>query len=70
MLAVMNSAAAVTSRQVAVIDGKGRARREDRPSQELSLPGLRIQVLSNEPVLLLRGETIAAAAQASRHAGS
>jgi hypothetical protein len=59
----MNSAAAVTSRQVAVIDGKDRARREDRLSQELSLPGLRVQVLSNEPVLLLRGETLEAAAQ-------
>jgi hypothetical protein len=59
----MNSAAAVTSRQVAIIDGKGRARREDRPSQEISLPGLRVQVLSNEQILLLRGETIEAASQ-------
>jgi hypothetical protein len=59
----MNSAAAVTSRQVAIIDGKGRARREDRPSQEISLPGLRVQVLSNEQILLLRGETIKAASQ-------
>ena len=59
----MNSAPAVTSRQVAIIDGKGRAPREDRPPQEISLPGLRIQVLSNEQVLLLQGETIEAAAQ-------
>jgi hypothetical protein len=61
----MNSAPAVTSRQVAIIDGKGQARREERPSQEISLPGLRIQVLSNEQVLLLQGETIEAAAQAT-----
>jgi hypothetical protein len=61
----MNSAPAVTSREVAIIDGKGRARREDRPSKEISLPGLRIQVLSNEQVLLLRGETVEAAAQAT-----
>jgi hypothetical protein len=61
----MNSAVAGTSRQVALVNGNGRAGRGDRPSEELSLPGLRIQVLSSEPVLLLRGETIATAAQAA-----
>src|ERR1700744_5030923 len=61
----MNSAPAVTSRQVAIIDRKGQARREERASQEISLPGLRIQVLSNEQILLLQGETIEAAAQAT-----
>jgi hypothetical protein len=45
----MNSAMAVTSRQGA--------------SRQVLLPGLRIQILSNEPVLLLSGTTIAAAAQ-------
>ena len=45
--------------------GKGHARLEERASQEISLPGLRIQVLSNEQVLLLQGETIEAASQAT-----
>src|ERR1700759_3832741 len=61
----MNSAPAVTSRQVAIIDRKGQARLEERASQEISLPGLRIQVLSNEHILLLQGETIEAATQAT-----
>src|SRR5580693_303395 len=59
----MNSAVAVTSRQ-AVMQGKGRTQFGDRPSQELSLPGLRIQIPSSEPVLILGGESVAAAAQA------
>jgi hypothetical protein len=59
----MNSAVAVTSRQAA-IQGQGRAQLGDRLSQELSLPGLRIQIPGSEPVLLLRGESVAAAAQA------
>jgi hypothetical protein len=55
---------AVTSRKVAVIHDKGRTRAGVPPLQEILLPGLRIQILSGEPVLVLRGETIAAAAQA------
>jgi hypothetical protein len=55
---------ALTSRQVAAIQDKGRARTGVRPLQELILPGLRIQTPSSEPVLVLRGETIAAAAKA------
>jgi hypothetical protein len=35
-----------------------------RSPEELLLPGLRIQILSSEPVLLLSGETIATAAKA------
>jgi hypothetical protein len=60
----MNSTVAVTPRRAAEIGGKARAELGDRPWQELLLPGLRIQVLSGEPVLLLRGETIATAARA------
>src|ERR1700680_4838272 len=60
----MNHAMNVTSRQMAVIHEKGRVRAGVEPLQELLLPGLRIQVLSSEPVLFLFGETIAAAAQA------
>jgi hypothetical protein len=59
----MNSAVAVTSRQAA-IQGKGRTQFGDRPSQELSLSGLRIQIPSSEPILILGGESVAAAAQA------
>jgi len=59
----MNSAMTVTSRQMAVVHEKARVRTGVRPSRELLLPGLRIQILSSEPVLLLSGETIAAAAQ-------
>jgi hypothetical protein len=59
----MNSAVAVTSRQAA-IQGKGRTQFGDRPSQELSLSGLRIQIPSSEPILILGGESVATAAQA------
>ncbi len=59
----MNSAIAVTSRQRAATRQKSHVRAGIRPSKELSLPGLRIQILSSEPVLLLCGETIAAAAK-------
>ncbi len=55
---------AVTSRQMVAIHDNGRGRRADRSSQELLLPGLRIQIPGSEPVLVLGGKTIAAAAQA------
>jgi E1-E2 ATPase len=61
----MDSAVAVTSRQRRALRANGRRRTGVRPSDELFLPGLRIKFLSGEPVLLLGGETIAAAAQAA-----
>jgi hypothetical protein len=60
----MDSAVVLTSRQKPAIRAGGRVRTGARPSEELSLPGLRIKFLSGEPVLVLGGETIAAAAQA------
>jgi hypothetical protein len=42
----------------------GRARRTVRTSEEVLLPGLRIKFHSSEPVLVLGGETVAAAAKA------
>jgi hypothetical protein len=43
----------------------GQARRTVRASEEVLLPGLRIKFHSSEPVLILGGETIAAAAKAA-----
>jgi hypothetical protein len=60
----MGSNAAVNSRPLATIPANGRVRGAIRPSQEVLLPGLRIKFLSGEPVLILGGETIAAAARA------
>lgn len=55
---------AVTSQPIeAVRRTKDRVRAEVRPFRELLLPGLRIQILTGEPILLLRGETIATAAR-------
>jgi hypothetical protein len=60
----MNSAIVVTSRRKAAIHDKDRQQTGLRPPEELLLPGLRIQIFSNEAVLLLSGETIATAAKA------
>jgi E1-E2 ATPase len=60
----MSSARTVTSRQVAVIEKAG-VRTGIRPLQDVLLPGLRIRVLSSEPILLLGGETIAAATKST-----
>jgi hypothetical protein len=61
----MDSAVAVTSRQRRALRANSGLPTGVRPSDELFLPGLRIKFLSSEPVLLLGGETIAAAAQAA-----
>src|ERR1700719_3923300 len=60
----MSSARMVTSRQVAVIEKAG-VPAGIRPLQDVLLPGLRIRVLSSEPILLLGGETIAAATKST-----
>ena len=52
-----------TSREIAVIPEKSRPRTGVLPLEEVLLPGLRIQVLGSEPVLLLSGESIAEAAK-------
>jgi hypothetical protein len=59
----MVSNATVDSRQRVVALPNGRARRMLRAPEEVLLAGLRIKFLSSEPVLILGGETIAAAAK-------
>jgi hypothetical protein len=61
----MDSAVAVTSRQRRALRPNSGLPTGVRPADELFLPGLRIKFLSSEPVLMLGGETIAAAAQAT-----
>jgi hypothetical protein len=60
----MGSNTAVNSRQRAMVPANGRERRPVRPPEEVSLPGLRIKFFESEPVLVLGGEAIAAAARA------
>jgi hypothetical protein len=60
----MESNAAVNSRQRVMTPANGRVRRTVRASEEVLLSGLRIKFLNSEPVLILGGETIAAAAKA------
>jgi hypothetical protein len=60
----MGSNAAVNSRQRAILPANGRVRHAVRPWNEVLLPGLRIKFLSSEPVLILGGKAIAAAAKA------
>lgn len=54
---------AVTPQQIAAVRVKDPVRAGVRSFRELLLPGLRIQLLTGEPILLLRGETIATAAR-------
>jgi hypothetical protein len=60
----MESNVTADSRQRVVGAANGRVRRTVRASEEVLLPGLRIKFHSSEPVLVLGGETIAAAAKA------
>jgi E1-E2 ATPase len=60
----MESNATADSRQMVMGPANGRVRRTVRASEEVLLPGLRIKFHSSEPVLILGGETIAAAAKA------
>jgi hypothetical protein len=60
----MEPNATANSRQRVVGIANGRERRTVRASEEVLLPGLRIKFHSSEPVLILGGETIAAAAKA------
>jgi hypothetical protein len=61
---VMNAAMTVPPQERAAIVKRAPRQTGLRRPQELVLPGLRLQILSNEPVLLLSGETIVAAARA------
>jgi hypothetical protein len=57
----MNAAMTAPSQERGAIVERARRQNGTRALQELSLPGLKLQILSKEPILLLSGETIVAA---------